>query len=146
MLRKLIIAACTVALPLVVAAATAASDIPSEVNLHNGYVTVRDIRPSNSPYVMVYERQLGGNMGALRSRPGDVLIANRCCILAGTENQVRVEESPRNAGQQPTWMIHYSFVPRLCNIHGIPFGFADIVIAEENGHTVVKRVDERCPE
>ena len=160
MLRKIVLAALAFGLVVPLASA-AATDVPSEVNLHNGYVIIRN----NLHYINhgvsldVSERQNGHLMMYHKVGPGGYAIANTCCILAGTRNEVLV-----NGGFNPGFPASatLAFVPRLCNISGIPFVYADIEITGtyryvpaatkggrghwETEHYSVHRADTKCPE
>jgi len=139
---------------LVPLAAAAQLPIPAGVNLHNGYIEVinhvvyqdgfsypGDVRLNETPE---------GKVGS-----GGTLLVNRCCILAGSHYVVELNYVT-TAGQRSPFGV----TPRLCNIRGIPFGYAVVEYtgtlkkAREGSGSPTRfemfnfrghRLDETCP-
>ena len=148
-----------IAILAVLAPLTAAAQlpVPPGTNLHNGYIEViNDMHYPEGfnqkadiwlkgPLWHEYHEQLAR---------GNTLVLNRCCILAGSHYTVWVNFQGVLGG------LRVDVTPRLCNLHGIPFGYAVIKFSgqvykvvpreqtlykayEANVHGGV--VDEGCP-
>ena len=147
------------ALLLVLAPLCAAAqlDVPPNVNLHNGYVEVINHVTYRDGYSSPGYAKLHGPIG-LQSQgdvfSGSTIALNHCCIAAGTRYIVELVYS--GAGRRE---FSDDFTARLCNIRGIPFGYAAIEYTGEiyktppHSGTVTryearissKRVDTGCP-
>jgi len=111
------IALLAVLVPLVASART----VPPGVNLHNGYILVINhvqyqddfTRPGLVRVNEKEEAQVGS---------GASVVVNRCCILAGSRYIVELDYVTSAETRVPV-----PVTPRLCNIRGIPFGYAVVV-------------------
>jgi hypothetical protein len=136
MLRTLVLAASVLA--AAVPLAGSAQTVPSGLNLHNGYIQVNNhvvvvmppmrqrehIENLPSPSVLLFSpftRQEDLKL----DRWGPIYL-NRCCIAAGTRYSVAYA-AELVVGAPPSLVVH----PRLCNVRGIPFGFAEVTFAGE---------------
>lgn len=132
----------------------AAQLVPSNVNLHKGYIEVINHVQYHDgfshPGVLKLNGHVQGDIGS-----GGRLVLNHCCILAGSQYVVELDYV-RSASQRSK----LSVTPRLCNIRGIPFGYAVVVYTgsvvktrEGSGtntrfemfHFSGRRVDTSCP-
>ncbi|HET6893935.1 MAG TPA: hypothetical protein VFH72_00965 [Candidatus Baltobacteraceae bacterium] len=152
MLRFVARAFCLFAVLLPLSAA-AQLPVPPHVNLHNGYIEIIDRVQVPAGFKFSGIVKLNGRHEG-EVRPGGTFVLNRCCILAGSHYEVEVSYSSATARMR-------TFVtPRLCNIRGIPFGYAVIEVAAtfvktregsglgsayESYHVQAKRVDTSCP-
>lgn len=133
--------------PLVAAART----VPAGVNLHNGYLLiVNHIKYEDGfrqPGLVKVDERDEAHVGSA----GTVTV-NRCCIVAGTRYKVEIDYEMTASVRVPV-----SVTPRLCNIRGIPFGYAVVVYSgiikktpENSGTTTrfqdVHLVGEQAPE
>lgn len=121
MLRTLVLAASVLA--AAVPLAGSAQTVPSGINLHNGYIEVHNqiamhpatdaapLPPVRIEFHNALTRQQSETVGLM----GTAYI-NRCCVVAGTLYEVVLVA----AYHSTTATVR----PRLCNIRGIPFGFA----------------------
>lgn len=107
--------------------AGATQTIPAHINLHNGYIQINNHIKVFTKNGSQTEEQMWVVLNGFVSQFESAHIAtgtsgsiNKCCILAGTYYKAYV----RGGG------IHKEFGvrPRLCNVRGIPFGFAVIDI------------------
>ncbi len=152
MLRKLAIAIAALALPL-----AAAAPVSAEINLHNGYIVVtnhvkvleRDGSPVKYQYVLtVVLRHSLGTQEIGKVAQGSHTVMNNCCVVAGSPYSFEVIDTS-------AYINHGDLRPRLCNIRGIPFGFAAVditgTIQRDNANHWVytdmraKEVDTGCP-
>ena len=126
-----------VLLPL---SAAAQLPVPPHVNLHNGYIEViNHIQAPESSKFSGMVKLNGRHEGEVRSGAG--LVLNRCCILAGSQYQVEIEY-PAFTGSWERIVV----TPRLCNIRGIPFGYAVVVFTGSRwAYLHATRVDTSCP-
>ncbi len=61
--------------------------------------------------------------------PGHTWRSSVCCFAAGTQYQLLVSrKSITNLGGN----LHHGFTPHLCNHHGIPYGFYEVVLGNQN--------------
>lgn len=106
-----------VLVPLVASART----VPPGVNLHNGYILViNHVQYEDGfshPGLVRVNEKLEAHVGSAGS-----VVVNRCCIVAGTRYVVELDYD-RSAGT----LAPVAVTPRLCNIRGIPFGYAVVV-------------------
>lgn len=149
--RAFIVGAFVALLPL---AASAALPVPAGVNLHNGYIEIVNhiqYRDGFSvPGIVNVNSKKEGEVGS-----SGTFVVNRCCILAGSHYEVEL-----NYMQSAGLRIPDSVVPRLCNIRGIPFGYAVveytgwIAKTRERSESFAsfkafnlraRRVDDACP-
>ena len=140
MFRKIALLLSVLIMPL---AATAG--VPPEVNLHNGYIIVVNhihYVGEQSPRFAV---KLNVDGGVLEK--GGSVILNKCCIVAGLSYLVKSIVEPAYGSIYKDVYVH----PRLCNIRGIPFGFAVVELTgESDNHKILRnialsRVDVDCP-
>ena len=129
MLRKFALAIATLALPFGTAA-----PVSAEINLHNGYIIVinhvkvleKDGDPWKGPLrlqvVLNHVMSLANFQEIGHVGQGETITMNDCCIAAGSPYSFKIVGEDRV--KAPILYFH----PRLCNIRGIPFGFATIVI------------------
>lgn len=113
---------------LTLAAAVLAAMIPGnvsaqDVNLHNGYIVVRNetvitnYRKVVTDAATVALRFDGTTReSAVVNSSGGTVYLNNCCILAGTLYEVKINVMGKS--------IHAMVRPQLCNVRGIPHGFA----------------------
>lgn len=139
---------------LVPLAAAAQLPVPAGVNLHNGYIEVINHVQYHDGFAYTGELKLNGTTeGHVGS--GGTLMLNRCCILAGSHYVVELDYMSWGGQRSP-----FGVVPRLCNIRGIPFGYAVVEYTgtlkktrEGSGSSTrfemfnfrAHRVDEACP-
>jgi hypothetical protein len=125
MLRKLIFALGALAVTFA-GSASAQSIIPQQVNLHNGYIELH-----SSILVTEYGRTENTSISVNLLRGYDTCcqdhasvqtnfpnVLNHCCIVAGTLYTVRTNI----LGKTNDFRVR----PALCNVRGIPFGYARI--------------------
>ena len=140
-----------VLLPL---SAAAQLPVPPHVNLHNGYIEViNHIRYHHGFSISGLVRLNESPEGEVAS--GGTFLINRCCILAGTEYWVEL-----NYVKSTSFRLPIKVTPRLCNIRGIPFGYAVVeftgdIVEKRAGsgfhthfellHSDERRVDTSCP-
>ncbi len=106
--------------------------IPSHINIHNGFIEVRDqialkgsIQYAGADVVLRWEG--GFEHEKVYLHHGGVIFFNKCCIPAGTRYTVTLN-LPR--GGESTVALR----PQLCNVRGIPFGYALVVFTGEMGY------------
>ena len=122
-----------VLLPL---SAAAQLPVPPHVNLHNGYIEVIN-------HIRYHDRFDTPALVRLNENPegevasGGTFLINRCCILAGTEYWVELNYVTSIRVRMPI-----KVTPRLCNIRGIPFGYA---VVEFTGDIAQKRAGSEFP-
>jgi hypothetical protein len=154
-LRKLTI---TFAILATLATSTASAQmvIPSHINLHNGYVVViNTISPKREYTAGVFEPwyppaplvQLSwsGYKQSTNAPYGERAYLNSCCIAAGTEYGLTFHQGGYQTGVDVR--------PRLCNVRGIPFGYAVVEVVGPyvwhhngiSGTPSVHVVDAPCP-
>ena len=147
------------ALLLVLAPLCAAAqlDVLPNVNLHNGYVEVINHVTYRDGYSLPGYAKLHGPFG--QQSQGNVLSGatialNHCCIAAGTKYSVELDYSTASLRE-----FSEPFTARLCNIRGIPFGYAVVEFTGEIYKTPPgsgtmtryearlhsKRIDTACP-
>ncbi len=107
-------------------AAYAAPTIPQGINLHNGYIEVRnEVVVTNYRQIIrvgadiIMRNAAFANYNAQEMSTidtGTTGYLNKCCVLAGSLYHIRM----RLLGHP----IDLSVRPKLCNVRGIPFGFA----------------------
>ncbi len=140
-----------VLLPLSAAAQLA---VPSNVNLHKGYIEVINHVQYPAHFWHGGAVKLNGHFqGEVGS--GGTFVLNRCCIVAGSQYVVELDYVWSASARSPL-----SVTPRLCNIRGIPFGYAVVeytgsVVKTREGsgtntrfemfHFSGRRVDTSCP-
>lgn len=95
--------------------------VPAGVNLHNGYIEVINHVEYRDGFswpgtVRLNERTQGEVMSAHRFN------INGCCVVAGTRYVVELNYATSAGHGEPVGVT-----PRLCNIRGIPFGYAVVV-------------------
>jgi hypothetical protein len=154
MLRRLGLLVLALALPLVTM-----GTVPSNINLHNGYVTVvnnvrfTDTKGNATFPVRVHlsrHNGIGFDMHwADELWPGQQTIINNCCIVAGARYQLSCYTTKRIDA-----CATLDERPRLCNVRGIPFGYAAFEITGEIWYEGVDwkssgldlhRIDTGCP-
>lgn len=131
MLRMLVLAAFVLATSVPLAGS--AHTIPAGVNPHNGYIQVNNrVVVHAPPYPESKKVNSAPSRGLeLRYPLGRTefktvlglgpLYFNACCILAGSRYLITMTSPGKTTEQEVT--------PRLCNVRGIPFGFAEITFA-----------------
>jgi hypothetical protein len=156
MLRRFCTLALALAMPLLTTAA-----VPDDVNLHNGYVLivnhVRYVGEAPNLDNYSFNGYVRGPTQYSRFyvlRKDGSALANECCLLAGTVYNISLGTSNNYC------CLHevLEFVPRLCNIRGIPFGYAEFeLVGEVVGQKWVgsytetpkgvqlRRIDSGCP-
>lgn len=122
MLRRLVLAAIALtaaAVPL----AGSARTIPAGINAHNGYIEInnwikiKDAPPGKMPDPPVVRIKFHDSLIEQLHVPyGHTTYVNNCCFAAGTYYTVEVVTEAR--------IVSTSVLPLLCNVRGIPFGFA----------------------
>ena len=122
----------------------------SALNLHNGYTVIRN--EGQIPVWVFIQHFIPGTIagavvqGWTEIGPHSTLVANNCCYAAGSPYRLQVSDSGPNRSR-----ASYHFEPRLCNQHGIPYGFAMFAIsahkvAAHEGHEIRGgRIDGSCP-
>lgn len=110
-----------VAIPITASAGT----IPSGINAHNGYIEVtnhikiKDAPSGKMPDPPIVRVMFHNSIVDDLSLPyGHTAYLNKCCFAAGTHYTVDVLTEAR--------FDRTSLEPKLCNVRGIPFGFAVI--------------------
>jgi len=111
------IALLAVLVPLVASART----VPPGVNLHNGYILVINHVQYEDGFSHLGLVRVNEKDEAHVGSAGSVVV-NRCCILAGSEYMVELNYVTSAGIRVPVRVT-----PRLCNIRGIPFGYAVVV-------------------
>lgn len=105
---------------LVVAVVASSALADASVNLHNGYIAIRN--ESSAPLRVTV--QAGGWSNHLMFdgtiAPHSTYDVNNCCYAAGTRYFLEAFEPARSKPYE--WQV----VPRLCNTRGIPYGFASL--------------------
>ena len=155
MLRKFLL---TFGILATLASSTASAQmvIPGHINLHNGYVVViNSISPKREYTAGVMEpwspnpphvRLSWNGFGQSADVPyGGQAFLNQCCIAAGTGYSLTFYQG----GYQTGVDVH----PRLCNVRGIPFGYAVVEVVGSyvwhrngiSGTPSVHVVDAPCP-
>ncbi len=103
------------------------------VNLHNGAIVVH-----NNTQDVIYVRFENGlfkghfiyGYRSLSIAPGKALITDACCFAAGTPYVMHADRlAPEPVGGKLTSFV---FTPHLCNRNGIPYGYAVIVVKDNN--------------
>ena len=120
MFRRLVFAVAAVA-ALSPLATSAQTIIPPHVNIHNGFIEVRNqIRQINTAggAFTVYLRHNGRTIQEAKVNAGDTIFLNVCCILAGSLYDVEIDL--RGSAKA-------TIRPQLCNVRGIPFGYGVVV-------------------
>ena len=125
MLRTLTLAISLFA-ALIPLGASAAPTIPRGINLHNGYIEVRNdvvvtnyghVEPVGAHIVMKNAAFMQHNAQEFRIvDTGTTGYLNVCCVLAGSLYHVQMTL----LGMPVVAMVR----PQLCSVRGIPFGFA----------------------
>lgn len=136
---------------ITIAAAFALATLPAaaDVNLHNGYIVIRN--DAAQPLYGSINHLIPGIAETTVQRLGEIaphstFIANKCCYAAGSTYVLDVYYW-HNTAARPT------FVARLCNERGIPHGYAAFAFhsyRQHNDHPDVHRVaggrtDTACP-
>ena len=112
-------------------AASAQSTIPEGVNLHNGFVEVRNeiviYRDGRRDVAlgrihMNHANRLGYSE-VREAHTGQTAVFNKCCVLAGSPYTLEMDIVQSH--------IERLIYPRLCNVRGIPFGYAVVVFRGE---------------
>ena len=155
MLRKLML---TFGILATVASATASAQmlIPAHINLHNGYIVViNDISPKREftsgviepwyPSPPLVKLSWNGFSQSTDAPYGERAYLNRCCIAAGTGYSLTFHQGGYQTGVDVR--------PRLCNVRGIPFGYAVIEVVGPyiwyrngiSGTPSVRVLDAPCP-
>jgi len=111
------IAILAVLVPLVASART----VPPGVNLHNGYILVINHVQYENGFTSAGLVRVNEKDEAHVGSAGSVVV-NRCCILARSHYVVELNYAISAGAREPV-----SVTPRLCNIRGIPFGYAVVV-------------------
>ncbi len=134
---------------LAVLALLALSTLPAlAINLHNGYVAIKNNGPR--PLIIEIQHNFTGSGGAriqpeVEIQPDTTFIANECCYAAGSVYIMYAHFKGYGNIRQ------MNFIPRLCNVNAIPHGFAAFAIRqhkdEHSGRVYVvdSRVDTSCP-
>ncbi len=118
MLRRLAIFVVSAMLPTF-----AVAGVPSDVNLHNGYVIVVNhvhyAGEKTLPFDITY---VGLSTLNRKLAAGSYATFNQCCVVAGQTYHVYARTEQNHMGVNPNIPVH----ARLCNIRGIPFGYAEV--------------------
>lgn len=123
MLRRLILALAAVAVfsPLMISAQTEPTVIPPHVNIHNGFIELRNqiqqIGTSGATWRVTLKYH-GHVMQDAKVNAGDTIYLNVCCIAAGSLYDVEI--NLRGSAKA-------TIRPQLCNVRGIPFGYGVVV-------------------
>jgi hypothetical protein len=135
--------------------ASAQTVIPAHINLHNGYIVViNDINPKQehtagvlepwNPSAPLVKLSWNGFSQSTYAPYGQRAYLNQCCIAAGTEYRLTLYQESETG----------VFVrPRLCNVRGIPFGYAVVEVVGPyiwhrngiSGNTSLRVLDAPCP-
>lgn len=117
-----------------------------DVNLHNGYIVVRNetvIKGYDGVITDAARVWLSGsvNESAEVNSGGGTIYLNKCCILAGSLYKVELYVMNQ--------YIVATVRPQLCNVRGIPFGFALVTFtgtaARDRNNNWVVSVDPHVP-
>ena len=103
-------------------AANAQTVIPDHVNIHNGFIEVRDevVLKNGAGTGWIPLNLTLGSIVIERAQtlPGHTTIFNVCCIAAGSLYKVHFLGRVSSEA---------TVRPQLCNVRGIPFGYAVVV-------------------
>lgn len=100
------------------------------VNLHNGAIVVHNNTSDVIQVLFAHGWSTGRVMQKANLAPGKTLITDVCCFAAGSPYEVstyRFAHAPVG-GHLPD----LRFTPHLCNRDGIPYGYAVIVVNDNN--------------
>lgn len=107
-------------------AATAQTVIPDHVNIHNGFIEVRDeIVLKGGAVSGATPVRLTYNYATLQTAAitrGGTIFLNVCCIAARSLYKVHL------GGRLD---VEATVRPQLCNVRGIPFGYALVIFTGE---------------
>ncbi len=128
--------------PLLLAAAVAAILLIARpalaVNLHNGAIVVRNNTHDEINIFLEHAWYTGHPIERAKIPPGHTFVTDACCFAAGSPYQLRVY---RRAGAPMGGNLHdFLFHPHLCNSKGIPYGYAVLVVEDNN---TIREVDQR---
>jgi len=100
------------------------------VNLHNGAIVVHNNSKSEIEVFFEHGWFTGHFIQQARIAPGKTFITDACCFAAGSPYRMRTyRRAPAPMGGNLT---HFPFTPHLCNRDGIPYGYAVIVVNDNN--------------
>lgn len=128
MFRKFALSLFAALLPL----ATTAT-VPDRVNLHNGYIIVfnhiRYAGEKSLDFEVTHVNHSTFSFITTRSttatlRKDGYVTFNECCTVAGQSYELHFHPDPNIPIERPSMKAH----ARLCNIRGIPFGYAEVEI------------------
>lgn len=139
MLRKL-----AIALLALLATASAVAPASAEVNLHNGFIQIVDditysvdlaglkdpsLYQGPPPRIdfLVRVRHEGLKVTYTTTLHGKSAFVNECCILAGSYYSIEGFNYGRDGNVAGAYFSG-DVTPRLCNVRGIPFGYAKLVV------------------
>ena len=121
------------------------------INLHNGYIAIRN--DGAIPLRLFFIRHIIPGFMRLATLQSEVVIpahttfiANRCCYAAGSNYEMEVGYTRKD--------VRLGVVPRLCNVHGIPHGYAELAFHPVHRQSVAfgwyykaegGRIDTGCP-
>ena len=91
------------------------------VNLHNGAIVVHNKTSNPIQVKFEYQGMRGHIIQELRIAPGRTAITDACCFAAGSPYRIHVGD-----------LTPFGFTPYLCHKNGIPYGYAVIVVNENN--------------
>ena len=123
MVRFLAAAVCAL---LIASPLEGSAHIPPTINLHNGF-----IRVFNHIHYLGARRGLVVRIKYERhDETTPDIYFNNCCYAAGSTYELFVEPKARSGTTDDSvWDSRTIFVkPRLCNIDGIPFGYAEVEV------------------
>jgi hypothetical protein len=121
------------------------------VNLHNGYIIIRNDGDRTLNLMQIDHHTIFANTRIQpfeKIAPHSTFIANGCCYAAGSWYAIEISYSGRETSKIDTKEA------RLCNINGIPFGFAAFAYSDYHpgnnanpGDFRVQggRIDTGCP-
>jgi len=131
----------------------------SALNLHNGFIQVTNDTSFEARGLIQHvflAAPVGGGY-TITIPPHSTRYFNNCCIAAGSEYDITPDWiddqvvtgatiKPGRGSMHPARVL-----ARLCNVNGIPFGYAHVRLAlvphagSRNGLMKVLRIDEDCP-
>ncbi len=108
------------------------------VNLHNGVIVVHNNTNNEIDVSFEHGWFTGHFMQRARIAPGKTFITDACCFAAGSPYRMRTYR--RSAAPMGGNLTDFPFTPHLCNRNGIPYGYAVIVVNDNN---TIHEIDHR---
>jgi len=119
---------------LTMAIAVAGTSLPARaVNLHNGVIVFRN---NTTTHVTVYVHHAmsfnGQYIELVRDiPPGGMWYSTACCYAAGSPYVMDIRRDNDRLGNNGAIFKH-PFTPHLCNRNGIPYGFFEATLNNDN--------------